>query len=75
MIDFPAPESGNKSRMGRPPLNVMRTALRVGKDIPKRIDAVLEEHESRAAFIRKAIDAELNRREQAQRSKRKQIKD
>jgi hypothetical protein len=49
--------------MGRRPLGVKFTGVRLGTGIPKRIDAVLEEHESRAAFIRKAVDAELRRRE------------
>ncbi len=62
-IDYPTPESGNKTRMGRPPLNVKPTLVRLGKGIPERIDAVLRDHESRAAFIRKAVDLELRRRE------------
>jgi hypothetical protein len=75
VVDIPITESRNKTRMGRRPLGVKFTGVRLGNGIPKRIDAVLDEHESRAAFIRKAVDAELKRREQAQRSKRKQIKD
>ncbi len=63
VVDFPIPESGNKTRMGRPPLNVKPMPVRLGKGIPERIDAVLHDHESRAGFIRKAVDSELRRRE------------
>ncbi len=64
MAYLPMPESANKTRMGRPPLNVKPMVVRLGKRIPERIDGVLKEHESRASFIRKAVDEELRRREQ-----------
>jgi metal-responsive CopG/Arc/MetJ family transcriptional regulator len=39
--------------------------VRLGKGVPERIDDVLQDKESRASFIRKAIDEELKRRERA----------
>jgi hypothetical protein len=39
--------------------------VRLGKGIPERIDDVLQDKESRASFIRKAVNEELKRREQA----------
>jgi hypothetical protein len=59
--DFPAPDS--HSRMGRPPLNVKSTNVRLGIDIRGRIDAVLRPGEKMAAFIRAAIERELAERE------------
>ena len=47
--------------MGRPPLNIRPTVVRLGKGIPERIDDVLQDTESRASFIRKAINEELRR--------------
>jgi hypothetical protein len=58
-------ESVTKCRMGRPPLNIRPMVVRLGKDIPERIDDVLQDKESRASFIRKAVNEELKRREQA----------
>jgi hypothetical protein len=46
--------------------------VRLGKGIPERIDAVLRDHESRAGFIRKAVDSELRRRERAKSRPQKQ---
>jgi hypothetical protein len=37
--------------------------VRLGKGIPERIDDVLQDKESRASFIRKAVNEELKRRE------------
>lgn len=58
-------ESDKKCRMGRPPLNVRPMVVRLGKGVPERIDDVLQDRESRASFIRKAVDQELKRRERA----------
>ena len=59
-MEFPI--SANKPRMGRPPMNVKATVVRLGEGIPERIDAVLEPKEKRADLIRKAIERELERR-------------
>ena len=50
-------------RMGRPPLGVRATTIRVTEGIDRRIARVLEPREKLAAFARKAILAELERRE------------
>jgi metal-responsive CopG/Arc/MetJ family transcriptional regulator len=57
------PISGSPARMGRPPMNVKPIFVRLGVDIPKRIDAVLEPKEKRADLIRDAVERELKRRE------------
>jgi len=59
------PISGNRGRMGRPPMNVTPTVVRLPDDMPERIDAVLEPKEKRADLIRTAIDREIKRRERA----------
>jgi hypothetical protein len=63
-------ESANDSVMGRPPLNVRSTNVRLGEGVPARIDAVLRPKESMAAFIRHAIERELTRRETRKPSKK-----
>lgn len=52
--------------MGRPPMNVKPTVVRLGEGVPERIDAVLEPKEKRADMIREAIERELKRRERKQ---------
>lgn len=48
--------------MGRPPLNVKPVLVRLPEEMPQRIDALVGKNK-RAAFIREAIENELNRRE------------
>jgi predicted DNA-binding protein len=50
--------------MGRPPLNVTATSVRLTADIRQRITALVGENRM-AVFIREAIEHELARREQA----------
>lgn len=51
------------ARMGRPPLGVKATAVRLSPEALARIDA-LEGPNRRAIFIREAVEAELKRREE-----------
>ncbi|MFV1536971.1 hypothetical protein [Phaeobacter sp. JH204B] len=51
--------------MGRPPLNVKPTLVRLTQSVLDRIEAVAGKNQ-RAAFIREAVDRELDRREAAQ---------
>lgn len=60
-MEFPI--SASPGRMGRPPMNVKPTVVRLGEGVPERIDAVLESKEKRADLIREAIDREVKRRE------------
>jgi metal-responsive CopG/Arc/MetJ family transcriptional regulator len=59
------PISATQGRMGRPPMNVKPMIVRLGEDVPKRIDRVLEPKEKRADLIRQAVERELKRREKA----------
>jgi hypothetical protein len=52
--------------MGRPPLGVKPTMVRLTEDVRRRIVALVGDHRM-AAFIREAVDAELTRREKASR--------
>jgi hypothetical protein len=58
------------SPMGRPPLGVRATTIRITEGIDHRIKRVLEPREKLAAFARKAILAELQRREAEKKPKR-----
>ena len=49
-------------RMGRPPLNVKETKVRLTDDQRQRIEALVGPNQM-AAFIREAVEAELRRRE------------
>ena len=49
--------------MGRPPLYGKAMIIRLGKDVPERIDKVLRAKEKRADFLRTAVERELARRE------------
>jgi metal-responsive CopG/Arc/MetJ family transcriptional regulator len=49
--------------MGRPPLGLEMTTIRLPKSMGSRIDAVLVGREKRSALIRFAIERELERRE------------
>lgn len=48
--------------MGRPPLNVKETKVRLTDDTRQRIESLVGPQRM-AAFIREAVDAELDRRE------------
>jgi metal-responsive CopG/Arc/MetJ family transcriptional regulator len=50
-------------RMGRPPLGLEMTMIRLPKGTGKRIDAVMRGKGKRSAFIRQAIEEALERRE------------
>ena len=48
--------------MGRPPLGIISTTVRLPKAVLEKIDALLGENR-RAQFIREAVEMELARRE------------
>jgi len=48
--------------MGRPPLNLKATQVRLSEDIRQRIEALVGPNKM-AVFIREAVVAELDRRE------------
>lgn len=52
----------NGRRMGRPPLHVKETKVRLTEEQRKRIAALVGENRM-AVFIREAVDRELERRE------------
>lgn len=56
------PVAVSPSRMGRPPLGVKPTTIRLPVEIIDRIEAVAGKHKL-ASFIREAVDHELERRE------------
>ncbi|MDW9537102.1 hypothetical protein GOB07_13630 [Sinorhizobium meliloti] len=58
------PISNNPRRMGRPSLKVKPILVRLPEGVPERIDALVGKNK-RAEFIRKAVEAELERRESA----------
>lgn len=49
-------------RMGRPPLNVMETTVRLSGEHRQRIEALVGPNHM-SAFIHEAVENELNRRE------------
>lgn len=51
-------------RMGRPPLHVKETKVRLSEDARQRIEALVGPNRM-AVFIREAIENELRRRESA----------
>jgi hypothetical protein len=57
--------------VGRPSLNIKPMFVRVGKGVPEKIDRALRPKETRAAFIRTAVEHELQRREGELASKKK----
>jgi metal-responsive CopG/Arc/MetJ family transcriptional regulator len=59
------PISGTAGRMGRPPMGVKPMIVRLGEDVPDRIDRVLQPKEKRADLIREAVEREIKRRERA----------
>lgn len=54
-------------RMGRPPLHVKETKVRLTDEQRKRIEALVGANRM-AAFIREAVEAELQRREKARKA-------
>lgn len=50
-------------RMGRPPLGIISTTVRLPKAVLERIDALIGPNR-RAQFIRQAVEGELKRREE-----------
>jgi metal-responsive CopG/Arc/MetJ family transcriptional regulator len=48
--------------MGRPPLGIKPTTVRLPASLLERIDGLMGEHR-RAQFIREAVERELERRE------------
>ena len=60
MTDFLTSDSS--VRMGRPPMNVKPTVVRLTQEALDRIEKVAGPNQ-RAAFIREAVDSELDRRE------------
>jgi hypothetical protein len=60
----PFPISANNPRMGRPSLNVKATVVRLSEDVRERIERLVGKNQM-AAFIREAIDEELQRRQKA----------
>lgn len=60
MTDFPISDSA--ARMGRPPMNVKPTVVRLTQEALDRIEKVAGPNQ-RASFIREAVDNELDRRE------------
>lgn len=59
-----APALDSRPRMGRPPLNVKETKIRLSPDARERIVALVGPHRM-AEFIREAVDAEIKRREKS----------
>jgi hypothetical protein len=63
MKDFPmSKKAGRTNRMGRPPLNVKRTIIRLSPDIIARIEAIAGKRQM-SQFIRETVEAEVLRRE------------
>jgi metal-responsive CopG/Arc/MetJ family transcriptional regulator len=62
-MNYPIPAT--QARMGRPPMNVKPMLVRLGEDVPERIDQVLAPKEKRADLIREAVEREIKRRERA----------
>lgn len=60
LTDFPISDSG--ASMGRPPLNVKPTVVRLTQEALDRIEKIAGPNQ-RAAFIREAVENELARRE------------
>lgn len=60
MTSIPAPDIPR--RMGRPPLGIESTNVRISKEVKERIRELVGE-QGMAQFIREAIERELKRRE------------
>jgi metal-responsive CopG/Arc/MetJ family transcriptional regulator len=57
--------------MGRPPLYGADSRIRIHPDLLARVDAALEEHETRSDLFRTAIEREVVRRERERSRKAK----
>ena len=57
----------NHARMGRPPLNIKPTVVRLSKDALERIEALVGKQKM-AEFIREAVERELKRREKQEKN-------
>lgn len=64
------PISDNARRMGRPPLNVKPTLVRLTNETRQRIEVLVGPNRM-AVFIREAIEAELERRERERPAQKK----
>ena len=61
---MPATEDAAKPRrMGRPPLNMKVMPVRLPPEVIERVDALVGKY-GRAAFIREAVERELERRKE-----------
>ena len=60
MTNFPI--SNTPRRMGRPPMHLKPTLVRLPEDVAERIDAIAGPNR-RSEFIRDAVERELKRRE------------
>lgn len=60
MTTFPIPDTSR--RMGRPPLGIKPTLVRLSEEVRERIRDLVGE-QGMAAFIREAVERELKRRE------------
>jgi hypothetical protein len=58
--------------MGRPPLDVVKTTVRLTRDVHRRITALVGENRM-AVFLREAAEAELDRREAERREKARKM--
>lgn len=68
MTEIPIPVSSQ--RMGRPPLNMRATQVRLSEKARQRIEALVGRSKM-ADFIREAVENELNHREGLKKQKRK----
>jgi hypothetical protein len=58
-------------RMGRPPLNVKSTHIRLGTEVFERIGRLLRPNEKMVDLIREAVERELQRREELKKGTKK----
>lgn len=68
LTQFTAPYSSRP--MGRPPLGNKSTNVRISEEVKERIRDLVGD-KGMARFIREAIDAELDRREQAAKQRKR----
>ncbi|WP_246725463.1 ribbon-helix-helix domain-containing protein [Beijerinckia sp. L45] len=72
MTNIPSPVTA--ARMGRPPLNVRETKVRLPDGMVERIDALVGPNK-RAQFIREATEEKLDRHERAARKPKPSIQE
>ena len=63
--------SAMRKPMGRPPLGLEMTMIRLPKGTGKRINSVMQGKGKRSVFIRSAIEQELRRREELKKKRPK----